>query len=253
MRGEHCIAGASVLSAIAIILLIFANIGQVSSGALVSSLYFAEVNVAAYGSAILAATKKSADGLYDTKNDPLGNSTGIRQYYRYGIYRACAYQKDGSGVCTDSSFGYPMDPYADILSDTPSKYKSAFTQIIPSSTFKNDSYNRGMTRVGGLLIFVGSALAALALIFGVLKARIFFLLAAASSGLSAFLLLIGVTLWTVVVAKDQAIKNYAVTKTQSLGITTSPGPSLYLVWVSFVLVLLSVLPYVVACCTFRRK
>ena len=47
-----------------------------------------------------------------------------------------------------------MEPYADVLADTPSKYKSAFTQIIPSSTFKNDSYNRGMSRVGGLLIFV---------------------------------------------------------------------------------------------------
>ena len=28
------------------------------------------------------------------------------------------------------------------------------------------------------------------------------------------------------IAKDQGIKDYAVTKTQSLGITTSPGPSL---------------------------
>ena len=43
-----------------------------------------------YGAAILAATKKSADGLYDTQNDPLGNSTGIRQYYRYGIYSGSA-------------------------------------------------------------------------------------------------------------------------------------------------------------------
>lgn len=47
MRGEHCVAGASILSAIAIILLVFANIGQISSGGLTNSIYLAEVNVAA--------------------------------------------------------------------------------------------------------------------------------------------------------------------------------------------------------------
>lgn len=47
MRGEHCVAGATILSVISVILLIFAHIGQVSSGALVRSIYMAEVNVAA--------------------------------------------------------------------------------------------------------------------------------------------------------------------------------------------------------------
>jgi hypothetical protein len=47
MRGEHCVAGASVLSFIAIILLVFVNIGQIGSGAVVKSLYFTELNVVA--------------------------------------------------------------------------------------------------------------------------------------------------------------------------------------------------------------
>ena len=47
MRGEYCIAGASILSAISVILLIFANIGQISTGGVVSSIYYAEVNVQA--------------------------------------------------------------------------------------------------------------------------------------------------------------------------------------------------------------
>lgn len=47
MRGEHCVAGATVLSAMAVILLIFAHIGQISSGALTNAIYMAEVNVAA--------------------------------------------------------------------------------------------------------------------------------------------------------------------------------------------------------------
>lgn len=45
MRGEHCIAGASVLTGIALILLVFANIGQVSSGALSNSIYLVQLDV----------------------------------------------------------------------------------------------------------------------------------------------------------------------------------------------------------------
>ena len=47
MRGEHCVAGASILSAIAVILLIFANIGQVQPGAFTNAIYFVEVDVKA--------------------------------------------------------------------------------------------------------------------------------------------------------------------------------------------------------------
>lgn len=47
MRGEHCIAGASILSAIAVILLVFVNIGQIKPGPVTSGLYFIDVNVEA--------------------------------------------------------------------------------------------------------------------------------------------------------------------------------------------------------------
>ena len=48
MRGEYCVAGASIASAIALILLVFANIGQISSGALVKGIYMVELNIAAW-------------------------------------------------------------------------------------------------------------------------------------------------------------------------------------------------------------
>jgi len=47
MRGEYCIAGGSILSALAVILLVFVNIGQLSTGAVVKGLYLAEINVQA--------------------------------------------------------------------------------------------------------------------------------------------------------------------------------------------------------------
>jgi len=39
-----------------------------------------------YGNGLQAASKKGVPGLYNTQNKALGNSTGLRQYYRYGIY-----------------------------------------------------------------------------------------------------------------------------------------------------------------------
>ncbi|WRT67939.1 uncharacterized protein IL334_004913 [Kwoniella shivajii] len=256
MRGEHCIAGASVLSAVAIVLLVFAHIGQIGSGALVNSIHMMEVNVAAYGNGYQGATNKSASGLYDSKNDKLGSEKGLRQYYRYGLYNACAYQKDGSGICNSSTFAYPAAPLSNIVSDTPSKFQTELKDIIkaitPSPTFQDDAYNRGMTRGGSAMIFCGSVLAAAALIFGIFKIRIFFLVAAICSGLGAFLLMIGAALWTAVIAKDNFVNIVKVKNGNSLGIIVHAGPSLYLVWVAFALVTLSCAPYVIACCTYRK-
>jgi hypothetical protein len=39
-----------------------------------------------YGNGLQAASKKGVPGLYNTQNKAMGNSTGLKQYYRYGIY-----------------------------------------------------------------------------------------------------------------------------------------------------------------------
>ncbi|AAW47100.2 hypothetical protein CNN01480 [Cryptococcus deneoformans JEC21] len=253
MRGEHCVAGATILSVISVILLIFAHIGQVSSGALVRSIYMAEVNVAAYGNGFQGGTNTSASGLYDTNNtDHMGAFKGLRQYYRYGMYNACGYQKDGSGVCNSSTFAYPMEPLAGMIGDVPSKFRIQTVNIIPSSTFKDNSYNHGMSKAGSGLIFVGSCAAALALIFGVIKLRLTFFIASICAGVGAFLLMLGAALWTAVIAKDAWLGNVKVQHGYKLGIYVTAGPSIYLVWVAFALTSLSCLPYVIACCTYRK-
>jgi len=252
MRGEHCVAAASTLSGIAVILLIFANIGQVSSGVFTGSIYLAEVNVAAYGAALESVSNKSAGGLYDTKNVPMGSSMGLRQYYRYGMYNSCGYQKAGSGICNSTTFGYPMEPLAQILSDTPAAFKIQTDAIIPAATFKDNSYNHNMSHAGSVLIFIGSVLALFAVIFGVIPSRICFLFAAASAGISAFFLMIGCALWTALISKDAWLKIVHVQYGDLLGIYTTAGPTLYLSWVAFAMITLSIFPYVISCCTFRK-
>jgi hypothetical protein len=86
MRGEHCVAGASILSGIAIILLVFVNISQINPGSVTSGLYFAEINVEAYGAAFVGATG-TTPSMYDTSTtDLMGTGKGLRQYYRWGLY-----------------------------------------------------------------------------------------------------------------------------------------------------------------------
>lgn len=212
----------------------------------------AQIDLQAYGNAFQTATKTSAGGLYDTKNDKLGSGKGLRQFYRYGLYNACGYQKNGSGVCNSTIIGYPMEPLADILSDAPSKFHTQTNDIIPSSTFKNNTYNHNLSRAGSLLIFAGSVFCLIALITGVFKARLLFFAAAVCSGLSAFLLMVGAAMWSALIAKDAWLKIVKVEYGANLGIYTTAGATLYLTWVSFVLMTLAVVPYVVACCTYRK-
>jgi hypothetical protein len=47
MRGEYCIFGATALTVMAMIMLIFANIGQINPGGVCNGLYLVEMNVAA--------------------------------------------------------------------------------------------------------------------------------------------------------------------------------------------------------------
>ncbi|BEI81492.1 hypothetical protein CcaverHIS002_0206520 [Cutaneotrichosporon cavernicola] len=253
MRGEHCIAGASVLTLISVILLVFANIGQISPGAVTSGLYMVQVDVSGFGNAVQSANKKS-NNLYWTQNTPLGQSKGLRQYYRYGLYNACGYQKSG-GVCNATTIGYPFAPFEQMLADTPSQpidYKKITQDIIPSSTFKNNGWNGSLSRSASSLIFVASILTLLAFVFGLIKLRFCFLIAAGCAGLGAFFLMIGAAIWTSIIAKNAWLSIVKVQGGVKLGIVVTPGPALYLTWVSFVLVTISVAPYVISCCTYRK-
>lgn len=86
MRGEYCVYGATVLSLISAILLVFTNISQLSPGPLLSGLYMAELAVQGFGGTYDVAAGGS-DGLYtgDSKA-AMGKGSGLKQYYRYGVY-----------------------------------------------------------------------------------------------------------------------------------------------------------------------
>lgn len=126
--------------------------------------------------------------------------------------------------------------------------------IIPStaSAFKNNGWNHSLSKVGSGLIFVGSLLTLVSFVCGLVKHRLAFFGAALSSGISAFFLMVGAAIWTSIIAKDAWLKAVQVQGNVALGVLVNPGSALYLTWVSFVFVALSVVPYVISCCTFRK-
>jgi hypothetical protein len=74
---------------------------------------------------------------------------------------SCGYQKDGDGVCNGTIFGYPLEPLGQILADVPKQVDSKQVADIiggdkTAATFKDAGYNRGLSRAGGLCIFVSA-------------------------------------------------------------------------------------------------
>src|SRR5262245_45515599 len=70
--------------------------------------------------------------------------------------------------------------------------------------------------------------------------------------LGSVLLLIGSSIWTVIVKKVESINDFTVHSASNsnpipLGIFVSVGPALYLVWAAVACLLISVVPYMIRC------
>lgn len=254
MRGEYCIAGASVFSFISVVLMVFALIGQINTGSLPKSIYMAEVNVAAFGAGYQAADGTAAALYMTNASSPLGKSTGLRQFYRWGFFDSCAYIDGDNGLCNSTSFAHEYQPYATIRSDIPVKFAATTDKIIPDSAsgFTSNGYNGTLSKAAFWLIFVGACAAGVALIVGVIPSRLTFLVAAVAATVSALGLLIGAAMWTALITRTNDINDVAVKGKQLIGIVVNPGPALYLVWVAFAFSALAVAPYVISFCTYRR-
>lgn len=164
------------------VLLVFTHVGQINPTTLPRGLYWVELNVQAYGAGLQGGTGSGVGGLYDTNNnDKLGSGKGLRQYYRWDMYGACGYQKDGSGRCNATQFAYPFKPLGTLLGDVPSKFLTQTAAIIGtdagSEPFKNDGNNAALSRGAFWAIFIGSIAVAVAFVAGLVPSRFSFLIA----------------------------------------------------------------------------
>jgi len=83
---------------------------------------------------------------------------------------------------------------------------------------------------------------------GVAKHGLAFIISTISSIIASLFLLIGASIWAVVIHRSQAVNNVLLKLPSSptqvaIGITVSSGSGLYLAWAAFVLMFFSVIPY----------
>jgi len=214
------------------------------------------VNVSAYGTALAAAfAPDEIQGLYTTNaTAPLGVGAGLRQLYKFGLYGHCAFEADGLGICTNVTAANRFEPYNILTSDMVSNYSTYTSAIIVNATFRDSNYLGGESHSAYYLLLLGSVFATISLFTGVIKHTWAFFLSTGSAVLSSVLVLSGAAIWTVIIQKCQSVGDIIIGpagRREPLGILISTGPGLYLAWASFACLVVSIVPYMISCCTYR--
>ncbi|KAJ1310262.1 hypothetical protein OPQ81_007004 [Rhizoctonia solani] len=254
MRGEICIGSASALSFISLLLLIFAHVGQINTDTVPSQVALVTVNMTGYARGLQGATGDPTPGLFtNDSRTPLGRRQGLRNIYSWGFYKYCAYIERPDGQCVNQTFGFPFRPYDTVIGDTPDFYQTQTQFVLPhDSAFVDSVYLADYTRAGFWLVFLGTLSAGIAFLSGLYKSTMTFMISTVFSMFGAGCLLIGASILTAVLNKAKSINNYTVVDGTPLGIIVSTGSALSLVWAAFVLLFLSMGPYLVSCSTYRK-
>ncbi|KAJ3506087.1 hypothetical protein NLJ89_g7069 [Agrocybe chaxingu] len=239
------------------LLLIFVHVGQINTSTVPRNIAMVKVNMSGYGDALETFILNPVFGLYtDNASAPLQQQAGVREIYEFGLYSYCAYVDDTHGTCSNHTTGQRYTPYDVITADMTSNYSILTGPFIPETTFRDSKYLGESSRAAYWMLLLGTICAALALITGIAKNNWTFFVSAIFSIAGSLLLLIGAAIWTVIIKKSQSINNILLrlpnsNTTVGLGITVSEGNGLFIAWAAFVCLFLSIIPYMLSCCTYR--
>src|SRR5689334_18129608 len=75
-------------------------------------------------------------GIYaSNSSSALGQRTGLRRVYKFGLYSYCAYLNDTDGTCSKHTGAHRFTPYDTLTSDLPENYTALTNSAIPDSVF----------------------------------------------------------------------------------------------------------------------
>ena len=110
-------------------------------------------------------------GLYTYNvSTPLGVHAGLRQVYKFGLYRHCAYvnrTNDTIGSCSHFVGGSRFQPYKIITEDMPSNYSDYTDSIIRNTTFANSPSLERNSHVAYSMIMLGTLFSGLSALLSV--------------------------------------------------------------------------------------
>jgi len=245
-----CIGIGEFLTFGATVLMILANIGQLTNNVVSRHIRYVSLTTDGLQSSLRAnANGATIDNIYASNQAaPELQGNGIKNEYQWGLYTFCAGQgTSGPRSCADSSIGFRFEPAQVLGQDIGSNYNSTLTSLIGDQTFTDSSYLGRYSHAASYIILIGTILAGLAFLTGFLAHRFAFLLAALLSLGAAALLAVGAAILTAIYYK--AIHSLP----DNLGLDVNYGNALWFTWASFAACALAFIPYVIGCCTGRSN
>ncbi|KAK4046104.1 hypothetical protein OIV83_006357 [Microbotryomycetes sp. JL201] len=263
---NFCAGSGILFSVAAVVLIIFGQIGQLSTSTVTRNLRIVSIDVSGLGEAIGEVTNNGANNLTDLYNqntpyyvkDPVGpgRHDGLRKVYEFGLWNYCstngAVGSSPRSYCTRRGFGSTIQPAIVLQQDIPERFAPALTQVLPDSVFTADAYLGTYTKAATYLIFVGSIAAALVMLIGLIAQRFAFFLGSLLALLSFLSLAVGLVIYTVIISRVISSIDSATVQGVDLGVSVSYGYSLWILWAATGVMLLSILPFAIACCTGRH-
>ncbi|KAF8634493.1 hypothetical protein AX15_000929 [Amanita polypyramis BW_CC] len=192
-------------------------------------------------------------GLYTTNaSAPLQEGLGLRQYYEFGLYSYCGYINSTAGTCGNHTAGSQFRPYDALTSDMIANFSSITSVVLTNTTLIDSKYLGQSSRAAYWMLLLGAIFTAVTFIAGITKHNATFVISGLLSIASTILLLIGASIWSVLIKKSEAVNTMTIgSQGVPLGIVVSAGTGLSLAWAAFVLSLVSIIPYLINCFTYR--
>ncbi|GAA6058381.1 hypothetical protein JCM3770_006103 [Rhodotorula araucariae] len=268
---NFCAGLGLVFSFAAVILLVFSEVAQINSDLIPRHLRIVHIDTAGLGVALASAAKQSALALaganftdiyapaavgegYYVKATGQATHAGLYRGYEWGLWSYCATQGDlgaPRSYCYTRSIHPRFQPAQVLVEDIPAEYADLLQTVLPDNVFTADNYLGEYTQAATYLLMAGALATALAALIGLFARRGAFVLGAVLSIVAFVGLFIGATIWTVIVARARSAINDATTAGTDVGLTVEFGNALWIAWAATALMLLSVLPFSIACCTGR--
>jgi len=230
------------------VLMILANIGQISQNIVSRHIYYVNIDAGNIQNAVAANANAPVNNIFaGDQASPLLTNAGLRTEYYWGLYSECGgVGVSGARACSDNHFGNRFQPVQVFQQDAPQGLD--VNQILPSGVITDSDYLGKFTHAAFYLIFIGTILAGLAFLVGVTANRVAFLLAAILSLAAAACLAAGAGIWTAIIAKSRSSVNGS-----TIGVTVNYGNALWFTWASFAATAVAFPFLIISCCVGRDK
>lgn len=252
ISGTFVVRLATLLSVVAVLLLIFVHVGQINTSKVPYEVSMVTLNVSGYGAALNQAFQDPIQSLYmSNASSSLGQGQGLRQIYRFGLYSYCGYVSGLGGSCSSTSAASRFQPFDAITADMLSNYTQFTNAIFTGTTFKDSSYLGSNSHTAYYFLLFGTIFASLALLCMPCAKAFDYVPPILLSFLSAIFLVVGVAIWTSLIKKVGEVNTMQISPGVSTGMTISPGIGISLSWAACACMAVSVTPWMAIYITYR--